>query len=190
MKLRIAAFVLSSSGTVDKGTVGSSRQYGDELVLIFRFYSIRYLESQLVLEYLEFFRSYDLSSTQQGKRQQLGDSRKRCVSMAMYPHFFWKIALQMFYAVYYFFFSFLQFYSPSRPKAEWKLRCHQTHMKQNTTTLFIIIETANIYVTFELFDSYICGIKRLSRDVFCKLVDVFYVGTIQPSCNMKIYLRA
>ena len=64
MKLRIAAFVLSSSGTVDKGTVGSSRQYEDELVLIFRFYSIKYLESQLVLEYLEFFRSYDLSSPQ------------------------------------------------------------------------------------------------------------------------------
>ena len=36
-------------------------------------------------------------------------------------------------------------------------------MKQNTTTLFIIEETANIYVTFELFESYIWGkgIKRL-----------------------------
>ena len=77
--------------------------------------------------------------------------------------------------MYYFFFSFLQFYSPSRPKAEWKLRCHQTHMKQNTTTLFIIEETANIYVTFELFESYIWGkgIKRLEVDSFASWLMYF-----------------
>lgn len=56
-------------------------------------------------------------------------------------------------------------------------------MKQNTTTLFIIEETANIYVTFELFESYIWGkgIKRLEV--------VLQVGWCTLGWNYSTFLK-